>query len=243
MPIVYFFKDWLFSRFPDIYTNQDTYIDSNGEGLFKRYLRNFGMELDENIKSYIDNFVTLFDPMQCPTTLLPALSFILGEPISVDNTEATFRKLLKYAVRLYKVKGTIVSYQMLFNLIGLEIAIIEDVPGKPLTYDDDPIVIYDDPTGIKLYDTGCDNCSGYSIAYNASNEPLNIAAVDSAILAIATSIIPFIQPINAKLDGFIKRLNISEVMPINITEESSLDNFLPPTGEFGINFDNINEFD
>lgn len=236
------FKDWLFSKLPDYYQNQDTYIDVNGEGLLKRYLRNFGMEYDENIKIYIDNFMDLFNPMKCPTTLLPALSFILGLPITVDNTEATYRRMLKYAVRLYKVKGTIISYQMLFNLLGMEVTIIEDVPGKPLTYDMLPPVIYDDPTGVKLYDTGCDNCSGYYIAYNASHDPLNVTAIGAPILAIAQSIIPFIQPINAKLNGFIRRLNITETMPIALAETSSLDSFLPPTGTFSDDFDTTEEF-
>lgn len=243
MPITYYFKDWFFNKLPAYFTNNDSYQDANGEGLLKRYLRNYGMELDEEFKPYIDNFLDLFDAAICETTLLPHLSFILGLPISLDNTEATYRKVLKYAIRLYKIKGTAGSYKMLFNFIGLDITILEDIPPPPVIYDANPIFIYDDPTGVKKYDTGCAACSGYSIAYNSFVDPTNVASVPGALLALAQNIICFLQPINATFDGFVKRLNITEPFPIDIEESSTITAFLQEPGEFSEDFDITNEFD
>lgn len=242
MPVTYFFKDWLFGKFPRQFKDNDSNKDANGEGTLERYLRNFGMELDEDFKPFIDNFLDLFDPTKCPTQLLSNLSFILGLPLSIDNTEETYRKILQYAIRLYKVKGTQTSYQMLFNLIGLDIVILEDIPGKALIYDANPIFTYDGPDAVNHYDTGCAPCSGYSIAYNSFSNPLDISYVSPALLAIAQTIICFLQPINATFNGFVKRLNISENFPVNITESSSVESFELVPGEFSDDFDTTNDF-
>lgn len=217
-------------------------MDSNQEGLLERYLRNFGMELDESIVPFINNFLDLFDAVKCQKNLLPHLAFILGLPITIDDTEATYRKVLKYAIQLYKIKGTAQSYGMLFNLIGLEVSVIEDTPGISVIYDASPVFIYDDPTGVRLYDTGCANCSGYSIAYSSIAQPLNPDSVTPDLLVIAQKIICFLQPINAKLDGFIKTLKIVEPFVIGITEETTLDQFVEIPGDFSDDFDTDEEF-
>lgn len=241
MPLV-FFTNWLFGKLPSYFKDSDTYQNLNGEGLLERYLRNFGQELDEDIYPFIANFLDLFDAAKCDVTLLPHLSFILGIPIGIDNTEATYRKVLKYAVQLYKVKGTVMSYKMLFNLINLDIQLIEDEPQGKVTYDADPLYIYDDPLGPQLYDTGCANCSGYTIAYNAFSNPLNTNTVNPSLLLIAQSIIPFLQPINATFNGFTKRIHIEEPFPITIEESSDLDAFIQVPGEFADDFETDTEF-
>lgn len=243
MPITYFFKDWFFKQLPGYFKDNDTYVDPDGEGLLERYLRNYGMELDEDIKPFIDNFLDLFDATKCNVTLLPNLAFILGLPISIDNTEATYRKVLQYAIQLYKVKGALPSYQMLFNLLGMEITILEDTPQTPVIYDANPVFIYDDSTGIRTYDTDCAACSGYFIAYNSSSDPLNINSLPPAILVIAQKIICFLQPINATFNGFIKRLNITEPFPITLNESSTVEAFLQEPGEFSDDFANQTDFD
>lgn len=243
MPLGFYFKDWLFSKLPEYFKANDTYVDLNNEGLLERYLRNFGMELDENIVPFIDNFLDLFDAVRCQASLLPHLSFILGLPITIDNTESTYRKVLQYAIQLYKIKGTGSSFEMLFNLLALEIRILEDEPQGPVTYDANPAFIYDDPQGIRQYDTGCAACSGYSIAYNLAYNSLNTGIIDPSVLVIAQKIICFLQPINATFNGFIKRLNITEPFHMGITESSTVDAFLEEPGEFSEDFNIDTEFD
>lgn len=238
--IIYFFKGWFFAQLPGYFKENDTFVNPAGDGLLERYLRNFGMELDENIKPYIDNFMDLFDAALCKKELLIHLSFMLGSPISLDNSELVIRKVLKYAIQTYKIKGTIASYKMLFNLLGLEIAIIEDTPGIPVTYDANPIFYYDEGN---LYDTGCANCSGYTIAYNRASAPGNATPIDPNILNIAQQIICFLQPINAQFNGFVQRLNLFDELDIDIEESSSVTQFLPPTGEFSDDYSNTTDFD
>lgn len=242
MPVTIFFKDWLFGKLPQYFKDNDTYVDLNGEGLLERYLRNYGDELDENIMPFINDFLDLFDAAKCQATLLPHLSFLLGIPITIDDTEATYRKVLKYAIQLYKVKGTEPSYQMLFNFIGLDISVIEDTPQTPVTYDADPMYIYDEPTGVRQYDTSCASCSGYTIAYNANLDPLNPNSVSPALLTIAQKIICYLQPINATFKGFAKRLNIYEPFIIDIEETTSLSAFEQTPGEFSDDFSNTDDF-
>jgi|SRR5882757_3694684 len=233
MPITYF-KDWFFSKLPYYFQKNDTYIDVNNEGLLKRYLRNFGSELDEGIKPFIDNFMDLFDAMKCNVSLLPQLSFILGLPPNLNNTEATYRRVLAYAVAIYRVKGTAKSYKAIFNLLGLHIQLVEDDPIKVPLYDDSHI--YDAPI-IVDYDLAS-YCSTYSIYYNnPGNTP-----VDPAILALAQNAICFLQPINAKLLGLLPRLEINEVFPLNVVETTSLPAYVPPSGAFSDAFDNTNAF-
>lgn len=243
MPIV-FFKDWFFGKLPSYFKDQDTYVDSNGEGLVERYLRNFGMEMDENFYPFIYNFLDLFDALKCQAELLPYLSFLIGSPISIDNTEETYRRVIRYAVQVYKVKGTLLSYQMLFNFMALDVTILEDTPGLPVTYDAEPLFIYDDPDGIKQYDTDCAACSGYSVLYNEFNhdplfEPITISADQKTI---AQKIICFLQPINATFNGYTRRLILFDEFPIDITDESEFTG-ADTSGEFSDDFDIDNEFD
>jgi len=167
------------------------------------------------------------------------LAFIFGSPVNLDDTEETYRRTIAYAMQIYKIKGTLPSYEMLLNFIGVEVSIIEDIPEGKVLYDSG--YIYDRDTIPVLYDTGCAPCSGYSLAINNANTPLN-AVLDPAIMAIIQRIICFLQPINAKFDGFIKRINITDTLAITITEDTSLDSleFIP--GSFDDSFDTPNSF-
>lgn len=236
---VIFFKNWLFKQLPGYFKNEDTNKDINKEGTLERYLRNFGQELDDGIYPYIKDFLNLFDTLKCQEDLLPHLSFVLGLPPNIDNTAATYRKVLEFAVAVYKIKGTKRSYEVLFNLMGLSIQIVEDPAAPKVLYDLDVPVIYDNPTGPYQYDKTCSYCGTYTIAYNNGSN----SSVDPAILELAQSIICFLQPINAKLNGFMKRLHIRESFVLNITETTNLDAFIVPPGTFSDDFDNLNTFD
>lgn len=206
-----FFKDWIFNQFPRYYQMNDTYKDGNGDGLWKRYLRVFGMELDENFVPYIDNFSDLFNILKCDDKFLPLIGAILGYPPSIDGTNETYRKVLAYAVAIYKIKGTANSFQILFNLLGLTINIIEDIPKKKVTYDAD--FFYDDGN---FYDSECDNCSGYWIQYYSD------VTLTTEQLAAITNIVNFLNPINAQFLGMVPVMNIEDILNITLNDESSL---------------------
>lgn len=231
-----YFKDWLWDKLPGYFKKEDTYLDTNKEGILQRYLRNFGMELDEGIKPFIDNFMDLVDAMKCSSSLLPNLSFILGLPPNIDNTDLTYRKVLAYAVAIYRIKGTIASYKALFNLLGLSIQIIEDDPTKIPIYDDNPVLIYD-ASIINRYDSTT-YCSTYSIYYNGQD---NIV-VDPLILDLAQGMICFLQPINTKLKSLYNRLEIKEDYPLLVTEATSLPPYVAPSGSYSDAFDTDNSY-
>lgn len=244
MPIT-FFKDWFWSKLPLHFHKDDTYLDLNDEGVLQRYLRNFGMELDEGIKPFIDNFMDLFDAMKCRVDLLPQLSFILGLPVNLDNTEATYRRVLAYAVAIYRIKGTAKSYKAIFNLLGLSIQIIEDDPKGNDTYDADAnFQTYDastlpvEPAPDEIFYDSQNFCSTYTIAYNnAGNTP-----VDPALLELAKAAICSIQPINARLGQIIPRLAITEGYGLAALETTNLPEVDIPEGAYSDAFDNDNSY-
>lgn len=190
------FKNWIFNQLPKYHQINDSYKDINQDGLLKRFLQVPGLELDENIIPFIDNFLSLIDFVNCDEKYLPLIGSILGYPPSLDGTSETYRKLLAYVVAIYKIKGTLQSFQILFNLLGLSVIIVEDTPGNGIHYDQTNVKY--DNTPMQQYDTSCDNCSGYSLTYSiidVQRYPLGI--IPQNVLDGLETIICFLNPINA----------------------------------------------
>lgn len=233
-----YFKDWIFNQLPRFHKVNDTLRDKNGDGLLKRYLRSMGMELDENFLPYIDNFTNLIDILKINDKHLPALGGILGYPPSINDDNNTYRKILAYAVAIYKIKGTLQSFQILFNLLGLEIKIFEETPKKKITYDI-PVLYDKDNT----YDQDCDHCSGYWIEFNSVQDPCNgpFNEVDwdaFPTLSYINNIICFLNPINAVFKGLIRNYKLCDTIAL---DPSDFTNFCPrpnPTVEWSVE-DNV----
>lgn len=204
------FKDWFFRQFPEFYQTSDTYKDINGEGLFQRYLRGYGLELDEEIMPYMRNFIDIIDVSKCDEKFLPLIATILGSPPSVSTDPDDYRKVLAYALAIYKVKGTKRAYQILLGILGLNITVVELVPKRKITYDM-PGIKYD---AGHVYDSVCENCSGYYIGYSLPDN----AEVDPALLTQASNVICFLQPINAKFLGFVKTALFTDTYNETITD-------------------------
>lgn len=242
MPAVTFFRDWLFGQLPSYFKDEDTYVDSNGKGLLERYLRNFGQELDEDFYPYVLNFLDLFDAAKCTPELLPHLGFILGIPNVINNNNDTYRRILKYAIDLYKVKGTELSYKMLFNLIGMSVTLVDDINSDIPSYDSG--FTYDADVAI-TYDEDCAGCAGFFIAYSSvldTTSPLLINQIDPTFLQYADNIVCMLKGADSTFSGYIKKLSFREKIPVQISETSSLNNFEAPTGAFSDDFDTTNSF-
>jgi hypothetical protein len=100
----------------------------------------------------------------------------------------------------------------------------------------DQFIRYD--TGA-IYDQGCEYCSYYSIIYSSINDtttPVVINNISPDLVAKFDNIICFIQPINAKLRGYIRKITFSETLTVNIQEEISGFNREPNSG-FSSGFD------
>lgn len=203
MAINFRFKDWVFNRFPTPYRDKDTYKDSQGKGLLERYLTNFGIEYDDEMVLFIHDFMDILNVNLTPEKFLPFIGYTLGSPptlgLDVDGNNAQ-RKFLSYLVSLYKIKGTAQSYNLLFNLLGLECTIILFPKNTNKKYD--TLKIYDDPTNTIQFDLSCEPCQEYSINYwNKYDDPLvpTINTIPSTIIDTLQSIICFVQPIDCKL--------------------------------------------
>lgn len=218
-----FFTNWLFQQLPKQIQVTDSYKNSAGQGLLQRYLSVFGQSLDEDFVPFIDNFTDIIDYETCDDKFLPLLSGIIGYPPNIDGTDATYRKVLGYAIAIYKIKGTIESFNILFNLLGLEILIQAEVPPQSIFYDQ-PNSIYDAEVP-EDYDQECAYCSGYTIAYNSEEDttiPWVYNTVPPSSLQSAQNIINWLNPINAQFSGFIRRIKIRDGFTLNATDSYTL---------------------
>lgn len=213
------FTNWIWNLFPEYHHQQDSYKDGNGQGLLERYIKNYGQELDQNFIPFIENLLDLIDATKADAKYLPYLAFTLGNPISIDNDIATYRRILQYAVALYKIKGTEKSYQLLFNLIGVDVQILEEMPQGALRYDSGHFY---DENPLQHYDQSCENCSYYTIAYGSvydTTTPILINTIPQDLVDKFANIICFLQPINAKLRGYQKKITFAEEFDLDMEDD------------------------
>ena len=153
------FKEWVFKNlFPYYYQENDTYHDSQGKGILQRFTEVCSEYFDTNIledqgaQPGLDNIVDLIDVDLTPELFLNYLWEFLGEiPYAygliiqgktydkdnlrdwifnnTDFPQADPRKLLKYAISLYKIRGTDKFYTILGRFYGFQIELIEVVDG------------------------------------------------------------------------------------------------------------------
>lgn len=216
------FKDWFFKQFPNAIQETDSYIDGFGEGLLRRYLRAYGVELDEEFMPYITTFVDIIDIESCPDKYLPLLATLLGNPATPDTTPAIYRKVLAYAIQIYKVKGTAESFQLMGNLLGLSLTIVEATPRRRITYDNKPsMVSYDQG---HIYDSTDDYCSAYWLGYSSTDDttsPFTQNAISQVTLDKIQRVLCFLQPINAIFAGFIPAARFRDVADITLNDSNT----------------------
>jgi hypothetical protein len=187
-----FFKNFLFNQFSDYFHREDTYKNSEGEGLLQRYTQIFGDELDEQIIPSIEDFYKNLDVLNCDEQTLKYLSDFLGTPPDLFLNTDIYRKILSNIISIYKIKGTVQSYEIFFKLMGFNI-IIEDEEFRSFNrYDTN--LRYD--SGL-VYDAGCKKCYQYSITFSSIDNPLE--PINQATLQKLSNVVKFVEPINAKL--------------------------------------------
>lgn len=234
--------DWFFSRFAPWYKSADTYKDSEGRGLLQRYLGAFDPEVLENFYPRIDNFLDIIDAQICDPKYLSHISDSLGKPPDIFGTIDGYRNLLSYIVSIYKIKGTKLSYELFFNILGFTTEIYE----VPLTtqnsnYDKDGD--YDSENFGSFYDQNiCQPCSFYDlILYPKESLFFNIS---QELINNIKETISFNEPINAKLRYLIIGLNFTDSLSGNITELEVETTILPGSVYDGeLLYDDDNEYE
>lgn len=201
------FQGWFMKQLPVYYTQTDT-IKKGGKGMLARYLSLYEDELDDNIVSFITNFLDILDidtlttdsPVGSTDPYLPLLGGNNGEPPDITSLPIDYRRVIKYAIRIYKLKGTIPGYQLLFRLFGLGCSISEDNSEVTTKYD----ASYYDETF--HYDDSCGKCSTYSIACwnlsGSSTTPFTNLQLDPKIIPQMMRFLGWIQPIDVDLAYF-----------------------------------------
>lgn len=192
------FSSWLFKLLPAYYQREDNNKDGNDRGTLERYLGIVGDAVNDEIPLVEDLLKNVIDIAECNPRFLNHIAYTLGNPPDVMNTEALYRKLLSYIMSIYKIKGTIPSYQYFFNLLGFSVFITEYncisvLYDNNQTYDSDPAI---------FYDKYCCTCSDYSIAFSGAQDSCltnTYFPVSQTTLSNLIKVVFFLEPINAHL--------------------------------------------
>lgn len=239
------FRDFFFGKLPIYYKINDTYKDINGEGLLERYLRIFGLEIDNNIKPKIDNYLDNIDPFTIDPQYLTTLGYTLGSPPDLTGNPNDYAKLIAYIISIYKIKGTLKAFQLLFALLGYNVTITEYPPSQQVYFDDGSLL----DTGL-TFDSGCPCCSDYSISVNSLLNPgggpcssPNFFNITPALLPLFTQIVEFNAPIDAHLRSIINGGLVCENVIFCYTEDITFTVTSINTFDEGLLMDNGLTFD
>lgn len=157
---MYNLKSTIFGEFfAKFFTINDYNKDADGKGFLQRYVETLAEDWDETVVQVAMN---LLDDTLIPATVknkfVPYLEKQLGvDPISSDLTIR--RKVLVRIIEIYKHKGTLRSYQLIFNALGFDdVQILK--AGVDFGFDSD--VTLDD--SIRRFDMGkCHKCQYYRL--------------------------------------------------------------------------------
>lgn len=218
-------REFIVKQMPIYYHREDTMKDQSGRGILIRFLGMLGISLQEDLVDKLENLINELDPETATTKFLSLLAFTVGNPVDILGTDESFRLRLSQAISLYKLKGTVKSYKLLFNLLGLEVGVFEDFPPQmyydtDLKYDSD--LLYDnDPCSVL--------CIPYKLLVAQNGGPVNLTGdmIDALYAAIND-----IEPINAQLTEIITGARV-------FTDEFALEFGIPiGMAPFGPEFNN-----
>ena len=115
-------KDIIFSRFFSKWDKKrDTYKDATGRGILQRYNELLAEEYDQYSSEALDK---LIENTSVPSTLLPKFINYLEKQIGspyINSDLVLKRKLLRYLQKVYDIKGTKTSYELMYRLMGFDV--------------------------------------------------------------------------------------------------------------------------
>ena len=187
---MFLLKDIIYGFFGHRDKRNDTFKNANGKGIQQRFVELIAEDYDSEIHPKIrDIIANTIDPFTVLDQFIPLLEQMVGEPVKLNDTLATRRKMLTFALRFYSIKGTRRSYDLLFRILGYDtITITEHFENTGF---DNPTLTLDDPG--RVFDQGCPPCTEYSIDLGGG-----ITLTDEIIETIFR-IIEFVEPIDTRL--------------------------------------------
>lgn len=157
---MYNLKKIIFGEFfAKIFTINDFNKDADGKGFLQRFVETLAEDWDDTV---VDAAMFLLDSTLIPSTVknkfIPYLEKTLGvDPISADLEIR--RRVLVRIIEIYKHKGTLRSYQLIFNALGFtDVQILK----AGVDFGFDSSVTLDDD--IRRFDMGrCHKCQYYRL--------------------------------------------------------------------------------
>jgi hypothetical protein len=166
----------------------DLHKDGQGRGTKERFMRALGAEYDAVLLPLLDGFVAnCIDPQTALDRFVPYLENQMGVAYKVSDDLAVRRKLVGWASRITRLKGTKRSYEILLKLMGFaSVEIVEYFTGRGFDHGK-----LDDPE--RRFDRGCAGCSPYSLILTGG------VTITADVRAWIRSVVAFCEPINAVL--------------------------------------------
>lgn len=189
--MAYTLKDKIFSFFGVHAKINDSFKDGSGKGINERYNECLGEDYDENVRVLVDDFHdNLYVPKKCDSKFIEFLEYNVGRPIIVVETDSFRRKMLELNHQITLIKGTLLSHEVLFGMLGVTvvtITVLENTSGF------DSAVTFDDEG--RKFDGSATCCGHYTIALTGG--AVQDATLNAAILRIAR----YLQPIDSEIDS------------------------------------------
>lgn len=193
----------------------DTLKDKDGKGLLQRFNEAVVEEYDTNVDPLVTNFVdnilnvdTIYDKF------IPLLESVLGEFPTMASSFAGRRKLMKFALKLYTIKGSVRAYEVMFRLIGMDTFLLEEFPDS---FGLDSTVTLDDE--VRVFDNFCTPCVQYDITLTGT------LPVSNDLISFVRRVINFNEPITARVRTVLyngDELPISVSVPATVLSLDSL---------------------
>lgn len=188
--MAYSLKENIFNFFGVGAKVNDTYKDVDGKGIWERYSETVGEQYDEDLQPLIDDFIAnVVDPTTALQKMLIYLEGDVGFPISLYNTTPWRRKMLVLHHWITLVKGTLLSHEILYRMMGLATVVVTFV--DPVTGFDSPLTL-DSPT--RTFDENLLACQHYVI--ELTGVPVLTSADNIRIWRIAR----YLKPIDGEID-------------------------------------------
>lgn len=191
-------KDRIFKLYGNYIIKTDSYKNLEGRGLLQRYNELCAEDYDNNLQPRIESLVdNTLVPQTTLLNFLPYLNYMIGGSLFLGTAEDQIRKSIRFATKLYQIKGTILSYETAFKMLGFTSIIIIEYPAGG-TFDNGNTTsevqaepYFDD--FYRTFDETCPSCSAYTIRIYG-----DLTLTDELHKAIFRAI-SFCEPINAQL--------------------------------------------
>lgn len=236
------FKDYIPNLISSYHRENDSYKDTEGNGILVRFIQAHGEELDEFVK-FSESYLNIRDIDLTEIKFIQLIAHELGNPPDIFLDDDKYRKILRNTVSIYKYKGTRKSFEMFFGVLGFDISIIEydSSFNNVIDIEYDESYNYD---GNYSYDglgsgLNCSPCSYYDIIFNyVDYMNMILPQLTWDLLNIA---IEFNQPINALIYNITFQLPLDDTIYVILDDDEDHDVIKVPTYDSEFIYDDIEE--